>query len=51
MIIGFIKTLVILFAFMAFIGLITTMFVQAVVFIARAIEEGRKKDGEKDGDI
>lgn len=44
MIIGFFKTLGILFAFIAFIGLITTIFVEAVVFIARAIEEGKKRE-------
>lgn len=44
MIIGFFKTLGILFAFIGFIGLITTIFVEAVVFIARAIEEGRNKE-------
>lgn len=49
MIIGFFKTLGILFALIAFIGLIATLFVEAVVFIARAIEEGKereKKGGE-----
>lgn len=46
MIIGFFKTLAILFGFIAFIGLITTIFVEAVVFIARAIEEGNKRDHE-----
>jgi cytochrome bd-type quinol oxidase subunit 1 len=44
MIIGFFKTLGILFVFIAFIGLITTIFVEAVVFIARAIEEGKRRE-------
>lgn len=44
MIIGFFKTLGILFALIAFIGLIATIFVEAVVFIARAIEEGKRRE-------
>lgn len=44
MIIGFFKTLAILFGFIAFIGMITTIFVEAVVFIVRAFREG---DGQE----
>ena len=44
MIIGFFKTLGILFAFIAFIGLITTIFVEAVVFLTKAVDAGKLRE-------
>lgn len=44
MIIGFFKTLGILFAFIAFIGLITAIFVEAVVFLTKAVDAGKRRE-------
>lgn len=44
MIIGFFKTLGILFVFIAFIGLITTIFVEVVVFLTKAIDVGKRRE-------
>ena len=44
MIIGFFKTLAILFGFIAFIWLITTIFVEVVVFLTKAVDAGKHRE-------
>lgn len=48
MIIGFFKTLGILFAFIAFIGLITAIFVEVVVFLTKAVDAGKRREEKRE---